>query len=169
MKCCDKDGAIIHGQNVADESSVTTVLNKFARVRVIDEKSLSKCTYPYTTVLTAHDVLHGRTDVHTIFGALIKTGKTLCLPIVHIDAESTPEPYIVAMLMECGNSVALNTVLPFGHISVNGVLNTVKTVQTVIGTQPHEAVAVTQTAEHVVVTKAVGNHVVAEHHVCRSC
>ena len=84
MKCCDKDRTIVHGQNVADEGSVTTVLNKFARVRVIDEKALSKRTYPYTTILTAHNVLHSGPDVHAIFGTLIKTGKTFRLPIVNI-------------------------------------------------------------------------------------
>ena len=142
---------------------MSAVLYQLVGVWVVDEKSLSECSYPDAPVLAAHDVLHRGADVDAILCALVEAGELFRLPVVDIESESATEPDVVAMLMQRGDGVALYAALPFGHVAVDVVLYAVEAVQSVAGAEPHEAVSVAQSAQHIVVAETVGSHIVAEH------
>ena len=68
------------------------------------------------------------------------------------------------MFIERSNGIVLNAALSLNHVTVDGVLRSVEAVQAVVRAYPYEAVSVAQTAERIVVTQAVGCHIVGKGH-----
>ena len=128
-----KHRAIVDHQHVADECAVTAVLRKGVGLRVVDEESLSQRAYPYLSVLTTHDALHGGTDGHPVAGLLVEAAEAVRAAMVHVDTKGTAEPDVLLVLIECGDGVVLEAGIVFHHVAVDDVLRTVEAVQAVVG------------------------------------
>ena len=151
-------------QNIADKGTVPTVLRQLVGCRIIDEQALSLCANPDATVPTAYNVLHSGTDAHAILSLLVEAFEAVGLPVVDVEPERPAKPNVVAVFIERSNGIVLNTALSLNHITVDGVLRSVEAVQAVVRAYPYEAVSVAQTAERIVVTQAVGCHIVGKGH-----
>ena len=153
----------VDGQDVAEERAVAAVLGELAGRGVVGEESLSERGDPDEAAGPLCDALDGGADVGAVACAAVERPERVLLAVVDAQSEGAAEPDVALVFEDGGDDVVLVAGLALHHVSEDAVLPSVEAVQSVVRAQPHESVAVAQSAEHAVVAQPVGRHVSLEH------
>ena len=137
---------------------MAAVLLHLPILRVVSEKSLSQCAYPYQAVLSAYYFGYCGTDGHTILRFAFETAESVGETMIHIESESPAEPYVIVHFEKCSDGVILIGSSPFHHVSVYCVAAAVETIQSIICAQPCKPITIPERTKNGIIAKSVGHH-----------
>ena len=137
--------------HIGEETIMAAVLCEEACFGIIEKHALPVGAYPNEAVLCARHLLHSCADDNAIARGNFKTTEGIVLAVVDIKTKGTAEPDVVVLFQQRRDGVVVEGRFRGDHVAIDCIVLAIKAVETIGGTQPHKAIAVTQGAQHTVV------------------